>query len=161
ADAMKSRISASWPSSCNRRTSSRAAPSWPAPILAETTTTRVGTDGKTSVRDALRGFHARSVKVCLSVPSEADGSKRYGGGRQPRHLAGEDSMRVPLAIGDFIDRAALIYGDRTAVIDEPATVGSFGPMTYRELHARARGMALTLDEMGIGHGERVAIVSPN
>jgi len=70
-------------------------------------------------------------------------------------------MRVPLTIGDFIQRAALVYADRTAVIDEPDTAGSFGAITYRQLEARARGMALALDEMGVGHGERVAIISPN
>ena len=70
-------------------------------------------------------------------------------------------MRVPLTIGDFLDRAALVYGERTAVIDEPGTPGSFGTITYRQMDARARGMALALDDMGVGHGERVAIVSPN
>ncbi|MGH9125422.1 MAG: AMP-binding protein [Acidimicrobiales bacterium] len=70
-------------------------------------------------------------------------------------------MRVPLTIDHFLDRAELVYGDRTAVVDEPGTPGSFGAMTYRELAARARGMARALDEMGIEHGERVAIVSPN
>ena len=39
--------------------------------------------------------------------------------------------------------------------------GSYGSLTYRELEARARGMALALDELGVEHGERVAIVSPN
>jgi fatty-acyl-CoA synthase len=68
---------------------------------------------------------------------------------------------VPLTIGDFLERAAQIYGDRTAVVDEPGTPGSLGAQTYRQLEARARGMALALDEMGIDHGERVAIVSPN
>jgi acyl-CoA synthetase (AMP-forming)/AMP-acid ligase II len=70
-------------------------------------------------------------------------------------------MRVPLTIDQFLSRAALIYGDRTAVVDEPGTAGSFKTMTYRELAARARGMARTLDEMGVEQGERVAIVSPN
>ncbi len=70
-------------------------------------------------------------------------------------------MRVPLTVGDFLDRAALVYGERTAVIDEPGTPGSFGTITYRQMEARARGMALALDEMGVEHGERVAIVSPN
>jgi acyl-CoA synthetase (AMP-forming)/AMP-acid ligase II len=70
-------------------------------------------------------------------------------------------MRVPLTIGDFLDRAALVYGDRTAVVDEPGSVGSFGTITYRQLEARARGMGLALDEMGVEQGERVAIVSPN
>jgi acyl-CoA synthetase (AMP-forming)/AMP-acid ligase II len=68
---------------------------------------------------------------------------------------------VPLTIGDFLERAAQIYGDRTAVVDEPGTPGSLGTQTYLELSARARGMALALDDMGIDHGERVAIVSPN
>ncbi len=39
--------------------------------------------------------------------------------------------------------------------------GSLGTLTYAELEARARGMALALDDLGVGHGERVAIVSPN
>src|SRR5207302_3207400 len=34
-------------------------------------------------------------------------------------------------------------------------------ITYRELDARARGMARALDDMGVAHGEKVAIVSPN
>jgi fatty-acyl-CoA synthase len=70
-------------------------------------------------------------------------------------------MRVPLTIGDFINRAALVYGDRTAVVDEPGTTGSLGTITYQQLEARARGMALALEEMGVEQGERVAIVSPN
>jgi acyl-CoA synthetase (AMP-forming)/AMP-acid ligase II len=70
-------------------------------------------------------------------------------------------MYVPLTIGDFLERAALIYGDRPGVVDEPGTPGSLGTLTYRQLEARARGMALALDDMGIDHGDRVAIVSPN
>jgi fatty-acyl-CoA synthase len=70
-------------------------------------------------------------------------------------------MQVPLTIGDFLDRAVTVYGDRTAIVDEPGTPGSLGAITYNELGARARGMALALEEMGVGHGERVAIVSPN
>ena len=70
-------------------------------------------------------------------------------------------MRVPLTVGDFLQRAAAVYPDRVAVIDEPGTPGSFGSITYRELDSRARGMAVALDELGIAFGERVAIVSPN
>ena len=72
-----------------------------------------------------------------------------------------ESMRVPLTVDQFLSRAALVYGDRRAVIDEPDTPGSFGTLTYRSLQQRARGMAIALDEMGVEHGERVAIVSPN
>jgi len=71
-------------------------------------------------------------------------------------------MRVPLTIGDFLERAALVHGDdRVAVVDEPGVPGSLGEITYAELWDRARGMALALDAMGVGPGERVAIVSPN
>jgi acyl-CoA synthetase (AMP-forming)/AMP-acid ligase II len=70
-------------------------------------------------------------------------------------------VRVPLTIGDFLERAALVYPDRVAVVDEPGTPGSFGELTYRDLHERARGMAAALDDLGVAHGERVAIVSPN
>jgi acyl-CoA synthetase (AMP-forming)/AMP-acid ligase II len=68
---------------------------------------------------------------------------------------------VPLTIGDFLRRAALVYPDRIAVVDEPGTPGSMGSVTYRELEARARGMAMALDDMGVAQGERVGIVSPN
>ena len=70
-------------------------------------------------------------------------------------------MRVPLTVGDFLERAATVYGDRIAVVDEPGRPGDLGELTYTQLHHRARTMAATLDRMGIGQGERVAIVSPN
>ena len=70
-------------------------------------------------------------------------------------------MLVPLGVGDFLDRAALVYGERTAVVDEPGVPGSWGSISYGELQRRAWGMARALGEMGIGFGERVAIVSPN
>jgi acyl-CoA synthetase (AMP-forming)/AMP-acid ligase II len=70
-------------------------------------------------------------------------------------------MRVPLMVSDFLERAALVHGDRRAVVDEPGVEGSLGTLSYGELYDRARGMALALDAMGVGAGERVAIVSPN
>ncbi len=70
-------------------------------------------------------------------------------------------MKVPLTIGDYLSRGAAVYGGRTAVVDEPGTAGSLGALSYRDLESRARGMALALDRMGVEHGERVAIVSPN
>jgi acyl-CoA synthetase (AMP-forming)/AMP-acid ligase II len=70
-------------------------------------------------------------------------------------------MRVALTVADFIDRAALVYGHRTAVVDEPGAIGSLDRLSYTELAARAKGMALALDDLGVEHGERVAIVSPN
>jgi acyl-CoA synthetase (AMP-forming)/AMP-acid ligase II len=70
-------------------------------------------------------------------------------------------MRVALTVADFIDRAALVYGHRPALVDEPDAIGSFDHPSYREVAARAKGMALALDGLGVEHGERVAIVSPN
>ena len=70
-------------------------------------------------------------------------------------------MQVPLTVGDFLARGVLAFPDRVAVVDEPDGPGSLGSITYRELDARARGLALALEKMGIDQGERVAIVSPN
>jgi fatty-acyl-CoA synthase len=70
-------------------------------------------------------------------------------------------MHVPLTVDDFLSRAANIHPERVALVDEPGTPGSFGRLTYAQFAARARGMATALDQMGIGPGERVAIVSPN
>jgi fatty-acyl-CoA synthase len=70
-------------------------------------------------------------------------------------------MRVALTVGDYLDRAATVYGDRLAVVDEPGVGGSLGRLSYRDLQRRAWGLAGALDAMGVGLGERVAIVSPN
>jgi acyl-CoA synthetase (AMP-forming)/AMP-acid ligase II len=71
-------------------------------------------------------------------------------------------MRVPLTVGDFLQRAAHVYGDRTGVVDEPDQPAvALGSLSYRRVHELARAQAARLDEMGIARGERVAIVSQN
>ncbi|MGQ0432108.1 MAG: AMP-binding protein [Microthrixaceae bacterium] len=71
-------------------------------------------------------------------------------------------MRTPLTIGGHLERAALVYGDRVGVVDEPdAPGGGLGTITYRRMRDLARGQAAGLDERGIGLGERVAILSQN
>ncbi|MBV8161995.1 MAG: AMP-binding protein, partial [Acidimicrobiia bacterium] len=71
-------------------------------------------------------------------------------------------MRVPLTIGDFLQRADAVYGERVGLVDEPSAPGdSWGALTWRQVHERARALAAALDRMGVGRGERVAIVSPN
>jgi fatty-acyl-CoA synthase len=71
-------------------------------------------------------------------------------------------MFVPLTLSDFIDRAELVYGDRVAIVDEPDSPGgSLGTITYTALAEMARSLAAALDELGVGEGERVAIISPN
>jgi fatty-acyl-CoA synthase len=72
------------------------------------------------------------------------------------------AMHVPLTLLDFLERAELVYGERTAVVDEPRPPGGgLGRITYAQLGAMARGLAVALDERGLEAGARVAIVSPN
>jgi acyl-CoA synthetase (AMP-forming)/AMP-acid ligase II len=71
-------------------------------------------------------------------------------------------MIVPLTLIDFLERAEVVYGDREAIVDEPAPPGGgLGRITYRQYAAMARSLAAALDELGVGEDERVAIVSPN
>ena len=71
-------------------------------------------------------------------------------------------MIVPFSISDFIDRAVQVYGERIGVVDEPDQFAeSLGEFTYAELGALARRQAAKLDDLGIGVGDRVAIVSHN
>ena len=71
-------------------------------------------------------------------------------------------MRVPLTTRDFLDRAELVYGDRIGIVDEPSQPASpLGALTYREVARRGRAIAAGLDALGVGEGERVAVVSHN
>ncbi|MDP2772039.1 MAG: AMP-binding protein [Nocardioides sp.] len=75
-------------------------------------------------------------------------------------------MIVPFSVSDFIDRAVQVYGERVGVVDEPAQPApplgnAAGELTYAEIGALARRQAAKLDELGIGVGDRVAVVSHN
>ncbi|MGY1815249.1 AMP-binding protein [Blastococcus sp. SYSU D00820] len=71
-------------------------------------------------------------------------------------------MRVPLTTRDFLDRAELVYGDRVGIVDEPSQPApSLGELTYREVARRGRALQAGLDALGVGEGERIAIVSHN
>jgi fatty-acyl-CoA synthase len=71
-------------------------------------------------------------------------------------------VRTPLTIGGHLERAALVYGDRVGVVDEPDPPGGgLGVLTYARMRELARAQAAALDERGLGRGERVAIVSQN
>jgi acyl-CoA synthetase (AMP-forming)/AMP-acid ligase II len=71
-------------------------------------------------------------------------------------------MKVPMTVNDFIRRAELIYPERDAIVDEPdQPAQSWGTLTYRQVAERARAIAAGLDALGIGVGERVAMVSHN
>ncbi|MDQ4085189.1 MAG: AMP-binding protein [Actinomycetota bacterium] len=71
-------------------------------------------------------------------------------------------MFVPFSARDFLDRAETVYGDRVGVVDEPEQPAApLDDLTYRRLGEHARAQAAGLDELGVGTGERVAIVSHN
>lgn len=71
-------------------------------------------------------------------------------------------MKVPMTINDFLDRGALVYPDRVAIVDEPdQPAPSMGEVTFRELAELRRQMGVAMDQMGIPMGGRVAMVSHN
>jgi acyl-CoA synthetase (AMP-forming)/AMP-acid ligase II len=71
-------------------------------------------------------------------------------------------MHVALTVNDFIRRAELLYPARVGIVDEPdQPAASWGSLTYAEVAERARAIAAGLDALGVGAGERVAIVSHN
>ncbi|MFF3601056.1 AMP-binding protein [Kitasatospora indigofera] len=71
-------------------------------------------------------------------------------------------MQTPLSVMDFLDRAELVYGDRVGIVDEPLQpASSWGELSYRRVAELARAQAAGLDRLGVGPGERVAIVSHN
>src|SRR5512132_286163 len=75
---------------------------------------------------------------------------------------GELDMRVPLTIADHLERAALVYPDRVGVVDEPdQPAAAWGELTYGRVAELARAQAAALDGLGVGRGERVAVVSHN
>lgn len=72
-------------------------------------------------------------------------------------------MKVPFTTADFLYRAELCYGDRLGLVDEPGDFqdGGLGSQTYAAVAVRARALAAGLDALGVGRGERVAVVSHN
>ncbi|NNK91054.1 MAG: AMP-binding protein, partial [Acidimicrobiia bacterium] len=71
-------------------------------------------------------------------------------------------MKVALTVNDFLDRAAAVYPDRVAVVDEPDQPAPPMPaMTYAEMADVRRQMGVAMDRLGIPMGGRVAMVSHN
>ncbi len=56
---------------------------------------------------------------------------------------------------DFLERAAFVYPDKTAVIDGEAR------RTYPEFRDRVNRLGAALQAMGVRDGERVAVLAPN
>jgi len=71
-------------------------------------------------------------------------------------------MKVQMNVRSFLERAAATYPDRIALIDEPdQPAAPWAPRTFADLLAQARAQAAGLDRLGVGPGERVAVVSQN
>lgn len=72
-----------------------------------------------------------------------------------------EMVDVPLTTADFAYRARLVHADRLGIVDEPNVPGGLGRLTCGQVMRRCDGMVTALDELGVGRGERVAIISPN
>ncbi len=64
-------------------------------------------------------------------------------------------METELVVNHFLHRAAALYPDRVAIIDEERQ------FSYREFQERANKLSHALLKAGIGKGDRVCILSPN
>ncbi len=94
------------------------------------------------------------------VLSSTDSAARHE--QRPGHSPTEADGHDRSALADFLERAELVYGDREAVVDEPSPPGGgLGRFTYAQFAEMARSLGATLDDLGVGESERVAIVSPN
>jgi fatty-acyl-CoA synthase len=71
-------------------------------------------------------------------------------------------MIVEFNVRDFLERSEAAYPDRIGLIDEPRQPATpWAPLTFGDMADRARAQAAGLDRLGVGVGERVAIVSQN
>ena len=71
-------------------------------------------------------------------------------------------MFVPFGARDFLDRAVAVYGARTGIVDEPDQPAQpWTDLTYARVGELAKAQAAGLDALGVGLGERVAVVSHN
>jgi fatty-acyl-CoA synthase len=67
----------------------------------------------------------------------------------------DDLSFQPLTPVSFLERSALVYADRTAVVSEAGT------FTYAEHWLRVRRLAGMLHDLGVRPGDRVAVLAPN
>ncbi|MGH3841731.1 MAG: AMP-binding protein [Pseudonocardiaceae bacterium] len=71
-------------------------------------------------------------------------------------------MRVPLTVADFLARGETAFAQSVALVDEAVQPAlSVGTSTYQQLGRRVRAWQAGLDALGVGVGERVAVVSAN
>ncbi|MEZ5362661.1 MAG: AMP-binding protein [Bryobacterales bacterium] len=61
----------------------------------------------------------------------------------------------PLLPVTFLDRSALVYPDKPAIIYRDRRI------SYGEMGARSNRLAAALEGLGLGRGDRVAYLAPN
>ncbi|MGE3783433.1 MAG: AMP-binding protein, partial [Alphaproteobacteria bacterium] len=71
------------------------------------------------------------------------------------HLGRNKANFTALTPLGFLERAAAVYPDKLAVVDEGRR------FTYREFHERCRRFADALHRRGIGRGDTVSVLAPN
>jgi fatty-acyl-CoA synthase len=64
-------------------------------------------------------------------------------------------METPLTPMDFARRARKLYGDREAVVDGDLR------LTYTEFFDRCDRWSSSLQQLGVGQGDRVSYLAPN
>src|SRR5437870_2200081 len=64
-------------------------------------------------------------------------------------------METPLTPIDFARRARKLYGDREAVVDGDSR------LAYEQFFDRCDRWSATLQQLGVGRGDRVATIAPN
>ena len=69
-------------------------------------------------------------------------------------------MQIALTVADFLNRGALVYGARVAVVDEPEVPGSLGTLTYAELDDASARLAVLLADRGVRPGGAVGLMLP-
>jgi acyl-CoA synthetase (AMP-forming)/AMP-acid ligase II len=71
-------------------------------------------------------------------------------------------MRVPLTVADFLARGETAFAASIAVIDDAGQPAPPVPTsTFQDLGCRVRAWQAGLDALGVGPGQRVAVVSHN
>ncbi len=81
----------------------------------------------------------------------SDSGSGLSGAVAPAPVFGPEPLTPTL----FLDRSALVFGDRVAVIDDEVT------FTYSELRERCMRLAGALRAAGVGPGDRVSTLVPN
>jgi fatty-acyl-CoA synthase len=111
------------------------------------------------------GLDSRAIPITLNMPETAwqarTGARiREGRSATMAHAYDENLDRnpanhQPLTPLTFLERAARVFPDHTAIIHGPQK------RDYREFYARTRRLASALAKAGIGRGDTVAAMLPN